>query len=74
VACSDETLHKALQNVSAPELYILAVDYQGRSCYRLLWGLFDSEASAQSAVPQVPAYFRENGARPKAVSSASLLP
>jgi septal ring-binding cell division protein DamX len=74
VACSDETLHKAQQNVSAPELYILPVSYQGRSCYRLLWGLFESEASAQSAVSKLPAYFREHGARPQAVSSASVLP
>ncbi len=74
VACSDETLHKAQQNVGASELFIVPVSYQGRSCYRLLWGLFDSESSAQAAVSQVPAYFRENGARPKVVSSASVLP
>lgn len=74
VACSDETLQKAQQSVQAPELYIVPVSYQGRSCYRLLWGLFDSESRAQSALAQVPAYFRENGAKPKAVSSASILP
>jgi hypothetical protein len=74
VACSDETLQKAQASVPAPELYIVPVDYQGRSCYRLLWGLFDSESRAQAAVAQVPAYFRENGAKPKAVSSAAILP
>jgi hypothetical protein len=74
VACSDETLQKAQASVTAPELFIVPVSYQGRSCYRLLWGLFDSEPRAQAAVAQVPAYFRENGAKPKAVSSASILP
>jgi hypothetical protein len=74
VACSDETLQKAQQNVPAPELFIVPVNYQGKSCYRLLWGLFESESRAQSAVAQVPRYFRENGAKPKAVSGASILP
>jgi len=74
VACSDETLQKAQAAVPAPDLYVVPVAYQGRSCYRLLWGVFDTEAQAQAAVAQVPAYFRENGAKPRAVSSASILP
>jgi len=74
VACSDDTLQKAQQQVQAPELFIVPVSYQGKSCYRLLWGLFDSEPRALAAVGQVPDYFRQNGAKPKAVSSTSILP
>jgi hypothetical protein len=39
VACSDETVEKALSNAGSPELLILPVSYKGRSCYRLCWGL-----------------------------------
>ncbi|HET7294602.1 MAG TPA: hypothetical protein VFM88_19425, partial [Vicinamibacteria bacterium] len=74
VACSDETLHKAQQNAPNPELFIVPVAYQGRSCYRLCWGVFDSEARARAAAEQVPAYFRANGAKPKPVTSVSILP
>src|SRR5207247_2377077 len=46
VACSPETVQKALDNVKAPELLVLPVDLKGRGCYRLCWGLFDSESRA----------------------------
>ncbi len=74
VACSDETVEKALQNAGAPELLILPVSYKGRSCYRLCWGIYDSESRADSATRSVPAYFREGGAKPKVSATASLLP
>jgi hypothetical protein len=74
VACADETVEKALANASAPELLILPVSYQGRSCYRLCWGLYDSEANASSAASSVPAYFRDGGAKPKVAAIAALLP
>jgi septal ring-binding cell division protein DamX len=74
VACSDETVEKALSNAGSPELLILPVSYKGRSCYRLCWGLYDSESRADSATHSVPAYFREGGAKPKVSATAGLLP
>ena len=74
VACSEETVGKAFANVSALELLILPVTYKGKGCYRLCWGLFDSEARANAAVGSVPAYFREGGAKPKVSPTAGLLP
>jgi septal ring-binding cell division protein DamX len=74
VACADETVDKALANASAPELFILPVSYKGRSCYRLCWGLYDSEARADTALSSVPAYFREGGAKPKVAATSVLLP
>ena len=59
---------------NSPELLILPVSYKGRSCYRLCWGLYDSEGRAEAAVATVPAYFREGGAKPKAAATATLLP
>jgi len=74
VACADETLAKASQNVSAQEFFIVPVEYKGRSCYRVCWGVYDSEARAHAAVRAIPEYFRKGGASPKAMSTASILP
>jgi septal ring-binding cell division protein DamX len=74
VACSDETVGKAVANASGNELFILPVSYKGKSCYRLCWGLYDSEDRATSALGSVPAYFREGGAKPKVSPTAGLLP
>jgi hypothetical protein len=74
VACSEDTIDKALQSVSAPELYILPVHYKGKDCFRVMWGLYDTHARADSAMRSVPEYFRKGGATPKVVPTASILP
>jgi septal ring-binding cell division protein DamX len=74
VACADETVAKAAQNVSAQELFIVPVEYKGHSCYRVCWGVYESEASAHAALKSIPEYFRKGGASPKAVSTISILP
>jgi septal ring-binding cell division protein DamX len=74
VACSDDTVQKAVQAVSAADLFIVPVDYKGKSCYRVCWGIYDSEGKARAAVASVPGYFTTNGARPKAVQAATVLP
>jgi hypothetical protein len=74
VACSTETVQKAVDSVPSEELFILPVNYKGRSCYRLCWGVFDSEATAASALPRLPDYFVQGGASPKVAPLASLLP
>jgi hypothetical protein len=74
VACSDDTVQKALTSVSAPELFILPVHYKGKSCYRLCWGIYDNEGRAETAVRTVPEYFRRGGAAPKVVRTSAILP
>jgi Domain of unknown function (DUF4388) len=74
VACSEETVAKAARNVADKELFILAAEYKGRSCYRVCWGVYESEPVARSAVASVPGYFRKGGAAPKPVAAASILP
>jgi septal ring-binding cell division protein DamX len=74
VACADETVEKAVQNVQAQELYILPVSFKGRNCYRLCWGIYESEDRANSASRSVPEYFRKGGATPKVLPASSLLP
>jgi hypothetical protein len=74
VACSGETVQKAVTNVSSPELFILPVKYQGRDCYRLCWGLYPGAAQAASATRSLPDYFRKGGATPRVMSAAELVP
>jgi hypothetical protein len=74
VACSTETVQKAVENASAPELFILPVSLKGRECYRLCWGLYPSEARASSALRTVPGYFRTGGATPKVVAASDVVP
>jgi septal ring-binding cell division protein DamX len=74
VACSEDTVQKAVASVPAEELFILPTSYQGRSCYRLCWGIYASEAQAAAAERSLPDYFRRGGARPKVSPLAGLLP
>jgi septal ring-binding cell division protein DamX len=74
VACSTETVQKAVDNASGPELFILPVHYKGRDCYRLCWGVYASEARATAALRGVPEYFRNGGATAKVLGAAEVLP
>lgn len=74
IACSDATVQKAVSTVRSPELYIVPVKYQGRDCYRMLWGLYANAAQAAAATRSVPEYFRQNGASPRVMSAAELRP
>jgi septal ring-binding cell division protein DamX len=73
VACSTETVQKALDSVADDDLFILPVNYKGKDCHRVCWGLYGSESSADSAAGRLPGYFRQNGASPKVVRTATLL-
>ena len=74
VACADDTVTKAVQNVGSERIVIVPVTYQGRSCRRLCWGTYEDAASAQSAVRGVPEYFRRGGASPRVVTTREILP
>jgi Domain of unknown function (DUF4388) len=73
VACSSETVQKALERVAEDDLYILPVSYKGKSCNRICWGLYRDEAGADTAIATLPEYFRQNGATPKVVRTTTLL-
>ncbi len=73
LACSPETIGKAVAQAGAPELYIVPIRYRGRDCHRVCWGLYDGRARAESALRSVPPYFREGGAAPKVLSTSELL-
>jgi hypothetical protein len=74
VACSSETVQKAVQNVASAELFIVPVSFRGRDCYRICWGLYDTADHAASATRSVPEYFTRGGASPRVVSASEILP
>jgi hypothetical protein len=72
-ACAPETIAKAVQAVTAEELFILPVTLQGRSCYRVCWGVYDTRPAAEAARGSVPDYFRQ-GTSPRLSPLHELLP
>ncbi len=74
VACAPETVHKAVQAVADDQLFVLPVNYKGRDCHRICWGVFDDRAAAEAAARSFPAYFRQNGISPRIQPLADLLP
>jgi hypothetical protein len=66
-------VQKAVANVSGEELFILPVELDGRACYRVCWGVYDSREAAEVATQGLPAYFREGGVRPRVTPLVDLL-
>ena len=74
VACSTDTVQKAMSEVGSAELFILPVNYKGRDCYRMAWGIYPDSARAASASRSLPDYFRRGGATPRVMPAADVLP
>lgn len=74
VACSAQTIEKAIQNDSSPQLYILPAAINGKPCHRLMRGFFKTSAEASQAVSGLPAYYVAEGAKPRAVPVRTVLP
>jgi hypothetical protein len=73
-ACSTDTIAKAVQAVPENDLFILPVTFQGRSCYRLCWGVYDTRAAAEAGRRSVPAYFTQGGTNPRLSPLNELIP
>jgi len=73
VACSEESVKKAVDNVPQDDLYIVPVDYKGRSCFKMGWGVYDNESRAASALKSLPSYFHQPGVTPRVVPTATVL-
>ena len=65
VFCDTGNVDRVVNNSGgSEELIILAFDNQGRTCYRIFWGIFDSRAEAERAVGSVPAGVRARDSAP----------
>jgi len=73
VACSPQTVEKAVQNDPSTELFILPATIGGKPCHRLMRGFFKTSAEAAQAVGALPPYYVAEGAKPKAVPMKSVL-
>jgi hypothetical protein len=58
LACRPETVTRALETTrGAKEFFILSKEFNGRACYRLLWGLFPSRKAADRGRSMAPGSF-----------------
>lgn len=73
VACSPQTIEKAIQNDPSTELFILPATIAGKPCHRLMRGFFKTSGEATQAVASLPGYYVAEGAKPKAVQVKSVL-
>ena len=58
LACEPETVARAVGSTrGSSQFFILPTTYQGRSCYRLLWGAYASRAAAAAGRSSIPERF-----------------
>ena len=74
VACSAQTVEKAMQNDPSPDLFILPATLSGKPCHRLMRGFYRSEAEAARALASLPPYYVAEGAKPRAMAIKAVLP
>ena len=73
-ACAPDTIAKAVQAVTADELFILPVTFQGRSCYRLCWGVYDTPRGRGGRARQRARATSGRARRPASPRSTSCCP
>lgn len=74
VACSPETVQKAVDAVGTRDLVIVPTRFNGKDCYRLCWGIHPSPQQAVMALRTLPDYFRQGGVSPKVMPAAEIAP
>lgn len=74
VACSAQTIEKALLNDPSPDLFVLPAAVAGKPCHRMMRGYYATEDAAARAVLALPPYYVSEGAKPRAVAIKAVLP
>lgn len=74
VACSAQTIEKALLNDPSPDLFVLPATVAGKPCHRMMRGYYATEDAAARAVLALPPYYVSEGAKPRAVAIKAVLP
>jgi hypothetical protein len=57
LACETESLVDAFQHDRGGSMWVLATSYQGRACFRVLWGRYPSAEAAHRALSAAPKFF-----------------
>ena len=73
VACSPQTIEKALVNDSSTDLFVLPTTISGKPCFRLMRGFFKTSDEATHTTSTLPGYYVAEGAKPRAVQVKAVL-
>jgi len=74
IACKVANAERLLRTADrSPSLYVLPVDLEGRSCFRVCWGVYDSFEEAAAAA-DLPAPLRGIEPKPRPVLVSKILP
>jgi uncharacterized protein DUF4388 len=74
IACQDSTVLEALNLFSKNDpLYVVPLKFQGKSCYRVLYGIYDNEANATSKLTGMPSEFTQQPSPPKVIPISKVL-
>jgi len=53
--CNEENAGRLVAGASgSSDIYVLPTSVEGRSCYRVIWGLYDSREAAERGIPSLP--------------------
>ena len=67
--CNEENAGRLVASASGSgDIYVLPTSVEGRSCYRVIWGLYDSREAAERGIPSLPTSVRAGDVAPVAVS------
>ena len=73
VACQADTVAKGLAAAEGRRDYsLLPYDLKGRPCFIVLWGYYPDKATADAALGQLPAFFRQ-AAQPRVVAWSKIV-
>jgi septal ring-binding cell division protein DamX len=74
IACQEKTVLDAFQTLEySREIAIVPIDFQGRPCYRVLYGTYSAPSQAQSARADLPQEFFRQASPPQVVPLARIL-
>jgi len=67
--CNEENAGRLVAGAGgSSDIYVLPTSVEGRSCYRVIWGLYDSREAAERGIPSLPSGVRAGDVAPVAVS------
>jgi hypothetical protein len=74
IACQEKTVQDVLGGLQNSEkISVLPMDFKGRSCYRVVYGIFSSSAEAKRARENLPQEFLAQPSPPQVVAIGKIL-
>ncbi len=74
IACQDSTVLEALNLFTKKDpLYVVPLSFHGKPCYRVLYGIYESEDQAKEKLPGMPSEFTQQPSPPKVIPISKAL-